>query len=153
MDRMGFEMGSHTHTHADLGAVPLNTVRQELSESKRVLEDRLGHQVRWFAYPFGRRECFPLERLPLVAQAGYEGCVSAHGGFVYRYADSRMLPRECVPAYGPLVLELRLSGCLNWLYRSQNWIKSGPRALPIYTATVSEQGVKHEQQPASQAVP
>src|SRR5437868_8176781 len=108
MDRMGFEIGSHTHTHADLGAVPLSTVRQELSESKRLLEDRLGRQVHWFAYPFGRRECFPVERLPLVQEAGYQGCVSAYGGFVYKGADDRILPRECVPAYGPLVLELRL---------------------------------------------
>ena len=95
-------------------------MRQELSESKRLLEDRLGRQVHWFAYPFGRRECFPVERLPLVQEAGYEGCVSAYGGFVYKGADDRILPRECVPAYGPLVLELRLSGCLNWLYRFRN---------------------------------
>jgi len=122
MDRMGFEIGSHTHTHPDLGAIPLNTVRYELTESKRVLEHELGHAIHWFAYPFGRRECLPAERLPLVAEAGYEGCVSAYGGFVYREADGRMLPRECVPVYGPLVLELRLSGCLNWLYRFQNWL-------------------------------
>jgi len=135
MDRMGFEIGSHTHTHADLGVVPLDVVRQELRESKCILENQLGHRVRWFAYPFGEQNSFPPDRLPLVEEAGYEGCVSAYGGFVCPGVNSRMLPRQGVPACGPLALELRLSGCLEWLFLLRSKLNS--RSLARSRAPVS----------------
>lgn len=49
-----FEVGGHTVTHADLGRVsdPI-AVRAEIAGDQARLEDWLGAQVRWFAYPFG----------------------------------------------------------------------------------------------------
>src|SRR5262249_10081555 len=46
---LGHEIGSHTVTHADLGAVPLEQARHELTESRRVLEQRLDRPARWVA--------------------------------------------------------------------------------------------------------
>jgi peptidoglycan/xylan/chitin deacetylase (PgdA/CDA1 family) len=115
MDRLGFEIGSHTHSHADLGRVPVETVRYELAESKRILENELRRRVRWFAFPFGRADCFPAERWPLVQEAGYDGAVSVFGKSIDRDTDPRMLPRYGVPACSPLTLEVELSGCLTWL--------------------------------------
>src|SRR5207245_4380862 len=117
------------HTHQELGTVSLDTVRYELRESKRVLEEELSHKIRWFSYPFGERHQFPADRLPLVAEAGYEGCVSAFGGFIHPGADSRMLPRETVPSYSSLTLEVRLTGCLNWLYGLREFLKTPPPLL------------------------
>ncbi len=114
MQRLGFEIGSHTVTHADLGAVSAEQARREVMESKAILEERLGTKVRWFAYPFGGARNFRAEWLPLVQQAGYEGCLSAHGGFIYRGAASEMLPRECVTGFrSNLLTEIFLTGCLN----------------------------------------
>lgn len=123
MGRLGFEIGSHTVTHADLGAVSAEQARREIMESKAILEDRLGTRVRWLAYPFGGARNFRAEWLPLVQQAGYEGCVSAHGGFVYRGAASEVLPRECVTGFrSNFLTEIYLTGCLNGYYGLKRYL-------------------------------
>ncbi len=117
MAELGFEIGSHTVTHPDMAQVPVEQARRELTQSRKCLEHQLSRPVRWFAYPFGGQDHFSLDRLPLVYEAGYEGCLSAHGGFVYPHQDQLIVPREAVPYFRSVLnLELHLTGCLNWLY-------------------------------------
>jgi peptidoglycan/xylan/chitin deacetylase (PgdA/CDA1 family) len=114
---MGFEIGSHTVTHANLGAVSLEQARREIVESKAVIEEQIGRRVRWFAYPFGGANNFQSALVPLLEEAGYEGCLSGCGGFIRPGSDPQVLPREAVPYLrSNLNLELYLSGCLNWFY-------------------------------------
>jgi peptidoglycan/xylan/chitin deacetylase (PgdA/CDA1 family) len=117
MAAWGFEIGSHSHSHPDLGKATPEQARTEIFTSRSIIEDRLGQRCRWFAYPFGgRRHCRP-ECLPLIREAGYEGALSAFGGFVTPDSDDLMLPREAVPYFkSALHLEMHLSGCLHWLY-------------------------------------
>jgi peptidoglycan/xylan/chitin deacetylase (PgdA/CDA1 family) len=115
MHGLGHEIGSHTLTHPDLAAISRDSMRYELGESKRRIEKELGRSVRWFAYPFGGREQFPLDGLSLVREAGYEGCLSGYGGFVHPGSGPFMLPREPVPCCSALQLEVLLSGGLRWL--------------------------------------
>jgi peptidoglycan/xylan/chitin deacetylase (PgdA/CDA1 family) len=120
---LGFEIGSHTVTHPNMGMVTPEQARQELCDSRKAIEERLGQRVRWFAYPFGGVQHFRPEWLPLLAEAGYEGALSAHGGFVYPGTDGRLLPREAVPSFHSILnLEMHLSGCLNWLYALKRWL-------------------------------
>jgi peptidoglycan/xylan/chitin deacetylase (PgdA/CDA1 family) len=117
MVAMGHEIGSHTVSHPDMATIPVDQTHAELVQSKQTLEDRLGRPVRWFAYPFGGRQHFSPERLALVTEAGYEGCLSGFGGFVYPEVRDRIVPREPITHFRSLVnLELHLSGCLDWLY-------------------------------------
>ncbi len=117
MQQLGFEIGSHTVTHADLGAVSEDEARREIVESKAVLENRLGRRVRWLAYPFGDVNNFRADWLPLLAYAGYEGCLSAYGGLIYAGGEAAILPRVPVPAFASIVeLEVYLSGCFNWYH-------------------------------------
>jgi peptidoglycan/xylan/chitin deacetylase (PgdA/CDA1 family) len=117
MANVGHEIGSHTVTHPDMAQVPLEQARHELVESKRVLEEKLGRPVRWFAYPFGGRDNFRAERVPLVEEAGYEGCVSGFGGFLYPDATDPIVPRVTVPEFHSVLnLELHLRGGLEWYY-------------------------------------
>ncbi len=123
MASLGHEIGSHTETHADMAQVSIDQARNELVGSKKKLEQKLDQPVRWFAYPFGGREHFRIDRLPLLDEAGYEGTVSAYGGFIYPGVDYPILPREAPPYFRSLDhFELHLRGCLNWLYalRGQN---------------------------------
>jgi len=46
-------VGSHTHSHVNLGRVPLDVARGELELSSRIIEDRLGIRPLHFAYPWG----------------------------------------------------------------------------------------------------
>ena len=53
MHRYGIEFGAHTLSHPDLTRLPADRLEQELSASKRQIEDALHAPVRSFAYPFG----------------------------------------------------------------------------------------------------
>lgn len=66
------DFGSHTMTHRNLAATPLEQARWEIFESRRRLEAKLGRAVRAFAYPYGAgayvpevralaREAYPLD--------------------------------------------------------------------------------------------
>ena len=114
---MGHEIGSHTVHHADMSQLSEQDARRELSESKQTLEKHLGQPVRWFAYPFGAPSNFIPQRLPLIYEAGYEGCFSGYGGFVYPSMKHQVIPRVPVPSFRSLLnLELYLTGCLDWVY-------------------------------------
>ncbi len=131
MAALGHEIGSHTVTHSDMARVSEEQARHELAESKRILEAQLGRPVRWFAYPFGERQHFRADRLALVLGAGYEGCLSAYGGFVYPDAKSLILPREAVPDFKSLLhLEVYLTGCLNWFYGLRKPAANSPYEMP-----------------------
>jgi peptidoglycan/xylan/chitin deacetylase (PgdA/CDA1 family) len=66
---LGIEVGSHTMTHPDLRAVDDDSLRWELVESKRRLEDLTGLPVPSFCYPFGY---FDDRACSAVGSAGYE---------------------------------------------------------------------------------
>jgi peptidoglycan/xylan/chitin deacetylase (PgdA/CDA1 family) len=117
MARMGFEIGSHTVSHANLGAVNRDQAREELVASRKALQDQLEQPVRWFAYPFGGQNHLRPEFVPLIREAGYEGALSAFGGSIRPGIDDQVLPREAVPYFRSLAhLEIFLSGCLHWIY-------------------------------------
>jgi len=66
---LGFEIGSHTLTHRDLTKLPENEIKKELKESKKILEDITGKEVKYLSYPFGRYN----ERIEeILCEEGYE---------------------------------------------------------------------------------
>jgi peptidoglycan/xylan/chitin deacetylase (PgdA/CDA1 family) len=80
MRKVGFTIGSHTVSHIDCAAETEETVRRELKQSRQSLERELGLESVIFAYPYGGRHHMTSERLRLVREAGYSGCLSAYGG-------------------------------------------------------------------------
>ncbi len=76
----GFEIGSHTESHIDLGTADAETVRSDLEMSRRKLHEQLGRPVRLFAYPFGGRNNLSERSRQLVREAGFTCCVSCFGG-------------------------------------------------------------------------
>jgi peptidoglycan/xylan/chitin deacetylase (PgdA/CDA1 family) len=117
MADLGFDIGSHTLSHPNLAAIPRDQARREIVDSRKVIEDKIGRAVPWFAYPFGGRDKFRTDLLPFIAEGGYEACFSGFGGFIYQGTTEAILPREAVPYFHSVVnLELHLRGCLNWVY-------------------------------------
>lgn len=80
MRAWGFTIGSHTVHHIDCAGEPEDLVREELARSRDDLRRELGVDRPIFAYPYGGRRHMTPERLELVKQAGYVGCLSAYGG-------------------------------------------------------------------------
>jgi peptidoglycan/xylan/chitin deacetylase (PgdA/CDA1 family) len=65
-----FSVASHSATHARLGRLSGHALQREVQGSKLALEERLGHPVTAFAYPFGE---YTDAAIAEVRAAGY-GC-------------------------------------------------------------------------------
>jgi L-malate glycosyltransferase len=79
LDAQGFEIGSHTCTHADMGRVPLDEAEREIRVSRERLESELGHPVGLFAFPYGHRGNMRRDTRA-IAEREYKVCCSAYGG-------------------------------------------------------------------------
>ncbi|HTL70306.1 MAG TPA: polysaccharide deacetylase family protein [Candidatus Eisenbacteria bacterium] len=78
MDGFGVSVGSHTVSHAYLPDVKDDSeIRRQIVDSKRALEELLGHPVTLFSYPAGG---FTETARRLVQEAGYEGAVTTNHG-------------------------------------------------------------------------
>jgi len=72
MDKNGLVVfGSHTVNHPNLTCLSNHTLKFELRESKRVLEDRLGKPVVALAYPYGGTGFFDKRIVKESQKAGY----------------------------------------------------------------------------------
>ena len=77
LERDGFEIGSHTVSHAELTSLPDRDALAELVDSRRALERRLGHPVQWLAYPYGAVDA---RVAALARRAGYVLAVTTRPG-------------------------------------------------------------------------
>jgi peptidoglycan/xylan/chitin deacetylase (PgdA/CDA1 family)/SAM-dependent methyltransferase len=84
------EIGSHTVTHPVLPGLPLALQRNEVQQSKIILETILGRPVASFAYPYGS---YTTETIPIIQEAGFACACSTVAGVVERDADRFQLPR------------------------------------------------------------
>jgi peptidoglycan/xylan/chitin deacetylase (PgdA/CDA1 family) len=79
----GVEIAAHSHTHPHLDLLPAARVRDEVTRSRGLLEDRLGTAVDGFAYPFGY---WNRVARAAVADVGFRYAVAV--------ADLRMSPGD-----------------------------------------------------------
>jgi peptidoglycan/xylan/chitin deacetylase (PgdA/CDA1 family) len=122
MHRAGFTIGSHTATHALLTLEAPDRVRQELSGSRKRLEDELGAPVRHLAYPDGR---FDGAVVDAVAEAGYRFAYT-----ICRHRDRRhpllSVPRrllwenscrDSAGRFSPSLMRGLVGGVFDWFSR------------------------------------
>ena len=86
----GHEIGAHTKTHPKLSRIPPAQAREEISGSKKSLEDRFGVPIRHFCYPYG--DYSPQVR-DMVEEAGYETAVTVDPGVWCGDTDRFLVPR------------------------------------------------------------
>jgi peptidoglycan/xylan/chitin deacetylase (PgdA/CDA1 family) len=67
----GGEIGSHSVTHPDFGVLEPNLIEDELGESKRMIEDRLGSAPQTFAIPLGQSKNWTETAARAAATVGY----------------------------------------------------------------------------------
>lgn len=73
----GFEIGSHSLSHANLENLNKDLARREIRQSKLILESLLGSSVRSFSYPFGAVNPFIKK---ITADSGYRFGSSVFSG-------------------------------------------------------------------------
>jgi len=83
-DRSGIEIGSHSVTHANLARSSVGNIRAEVGDSKRYLEQLLGHPVTAFCYPSGKYSATVANE---VAAAGYHDATTTAYGFWHSLGD------------------------------------------------------------------
>lgn len=78
--KRGFAIGGHTVNHIDMGKESPEAIRAELGASKLRIESELGQGIELFAYPFGGENNINETSRQLVREAGFNCCMSCHGG-------------------------------------------------------------------------
>ena len=103
----GIEIGAHSRTHPDFGQITDRaTLHDELVAARDDLARAIRQPIHYFAFPFGCPQNLSVEAFELAREAGYEGVLSAYGGYNFPGGDPFHLQRR--GAEGPL---LRLK---NW---------------------------------------
>ena len=66
------DIGAHGVTHRQLSALDEATAAWEITQSRRLIADRLDAPVRYFAYPFGQMHEIGVGAAHLARRAGYQ---------------------------------------------------------------------------------
>jgi len=82
LERMGFEIGSHTLNHRCLSQLEPAEAWDEIEKAHRIVDDRLQKPVRHFAFPIGKAADMTEELRDRLPEAGIDTCLSCNGGVV-----------------------------------------------------------------------
>jgi len=119
----GIGIGSHSVSHPELRHLPLAAVENELSGSKKALEDALGAPVKSFAYPFAFPEAdrrFVRGLAGLLEACGYENGVTTILGTAHSGAPRWFLPRLPINSWDdPGFFRAKLEGAYDWMHAPQ----------------------------------
>ncbi len=124
IDAHGIECGAHTHTHLPLDTAPLTQARDEIVRGKRLLEEKLPHEVTSFAYPYGY---YTAAIRRIVQEAGYTSACAVKFTMSSTGDDPFALSRLMVTAGTTLanfaaLLQGRLSPVVTMFRRSRSLV-------------------------------
>ena len=115
MAAAGIEIGAHTYCHPDLGKMTdPAALNREIVTARDELQDALGQEIRYFAFPFGQHANLSCRAFEIAARSGYEGVCSAYGGYNFPGDDAFHVQRIAA---------------VNELLRMKNWLNADPRKL------------------------
>ena len=98
MSRDGISFGSHTKSHPTLGKIPLDLVRQEVVDSKKLIEEKIQKPVTTFAYPYGKSDDISEGVIHLLRDEGFEyACTTEIGYEEFPINNPLFLKRKGVP--------------------------------------------------------
>ncbi len=88
--KQGWDIDSHTVSHADLTTLSGDALTRELVDSRKQIKARLGVTPRFFCYPAGRNDAASRQA---VEAAGYLAATTTEPGLAARSDDPFGLPR------------------------------------------------------------
>ncbi len=102
LEKAGFSVGSHTHTHARLSELSPEIRRRELERPLERLRHHLQSPSPDFAFPYGQpRDCREEDRVAIRA-AGYRSALACAGGVFSSAGDRYHLNRMAIsPRHHP----------------------------------------------------
>ncbi|MGA8493602.1 MAG: polysaccharide deacetylase family protein [Terriglobales bacterium] len=124
----GMCIGAHSLSHPMLSRATPEVAWTEIFESKRDIEQALGHEVWAFAYPFGDSSSVTSRETQMTERAGFKGAFLNAGGGFGAQTSKFALPRVHITAAMSLAeFEAHVSGfhrSLQEMFRS-----AGPSAV------------------------
>lgn len=119
----GIRIGSHTVSHPELKRMSKPEIDDEISRSKQTIEDKIGHAVRSFSYPYAFPEAdhvFVRFVQNTLVRHGYQNGVSTVIGRASGRSDRYFLPRLPINAWDDARLfQAKLEGGYDWLHTPQ----------------------------------
>ncbi len=110
IEAAGVRVESHGIAHRPLAELEPDEAAREIALSKLRLEDRLGREVRAFAFVKGSEADYRPVHLSLVRQAGYDLAFTTVSGANGPRTDRFRLHRYNIEPYSPRTFELVLAG-------------------------------------------
>ena len=102
---LGYEIGSHTKTHARFSAISHNKqlMEDEILGSKKQLEDNLDYECKYISWPYGTLTDADDKSLETAKIAGYTACFGAYRGTIMlNKTDIFSIPRHHFEAQWPI---------------------------------------------------
>lgn len=143
LEHSGISFGSHTVSHPRLYGLKTSAIRNEIVNSKRMIEDKLGVPVHSFAYPYAFPENdtgFKNRLRNILLESGYGNGVCTTVGCAHAQSDPFFLERLPVNSDDDTRLfAAKLAGSYDWIAKPQyflkkvkRWMSSSP-AIPDST--------------------
>ncbi|MEZ5818186.1 MAG: glycosyltransferase [Hyphomicrobiaceae bacterium] len=90
----GHEIGCHSHSHFMLAALPRSHWDVEIRQSRLILEDIVGREVRHFAWPYGMPRHITGAQRTFCFEAGFASIAAATPCMLHRPPDAREIERQ-----------------------------------------------------------
>ena len=109
LDKVGMEIGSHSHDHHRLGEIKNeDDIINEAGASKKILEEIIGKPVLSFAYPYGS---VPKNYKTILNSEGYQFGITIYSPYQNRFSLRRFIYHDGDTAK---TLSQKLSGLYKW---------------------------------------
>lgn len=112
--KYGISFGSHTVNHPDLTKLGKKYVEYELKVSKEILEDKLGREIHFLSYPFGKYNFFIQEE---ARRIGYKRAYTTYPKGLGKDFDPYAIKRIGIYRIDtPLSLKIKLAEGGFWFW-------------------------------------
>lgn len=101
-------IGAHTRLHPSLAQVSEGEQQAEIRGSKADLEEMLGHEVKYFSYPFGTGADFSMITERIARETGFLHTAANYPGLVHARSPAHRFPRFLVRDWDGAMLEREL---------------------------------------------
>ena len=108
-----FEVGSHSKSHCSLNKQKIDIQKNEISNSKSMLDNILSKSIKSFSYPYGTINHYSNNIINIVKESKYNCGVTTIQRPVYNDTDSFQIPRILVRNWDTCKLENELNRVIN----------------------------------------
>ena len=121
MDKYNVDFGSHTITHPRLDQIHTDDARVEICNSKTMVEQKLGHAIDLFAFPYGKYN----RQVLADVENSYSGACSTELGLVSPRSNPFELERiEMFYLRDPLVFRSITKPLMNPYLSARRWLRA-----------------------------